>query len=338
MNTTGIQNYLSNVFHPVYTYDTTNSNFTPRLNVVNINTFSGNNVSVFRADVGDSGFNVYVGSNSGNPFTTVKDCRNVSAFGYGAGSNISNVSNSIYVGYYTGAGATSANNVISIGANAGGNGTSNIFLGTITGTSIGTGSNNIFLGHAIDVPSTSYQVRIGSSNKVPIAADISYTWVGLGGVTTPTDVTYARVDVSGGMRIQGSLGLNIQPGNRTLDVNGNFRVTDASGNILDFQSNGITRSTGGYVSIQSNISAGIGATVNVGTIKKGIFHISVVDQASSTNRAATLYFAWTTSNVTSMAATSNGDTSITTSSSNIQISNATSTKTYDYTITYFPLP
>jgi hypothetical protein len=42
--------------------------------------------------------------------------------------------------------------------------------------------------------------------------------------------------------------------------------------------------------------------------------------------------------VTSLASSSNGDTDITTSTTNIQISNVTTTKTYDYSITYFPLP
>lgn len=336
MNTTGIQNYLSNVFHPVYTYDTTNSNFIPKLNVVNINTFSGNSVSVFRADVGDAAYNVYVGSNSGNAFNVIQSCTNVSAFGYSAGNSISNDSNSVYLGYFAGANNSNTRDVISIGASAGGGGTgvSNIFIGS--GTKSTLGSSNIFLGHGIDLSAVSNQVRIGYGTQIPIAADLSRNWVGLGGIVSPTDLTYAKIDISGSTRIQGNLGINLQPGNRTLDVNGNFRAQDASGNALDF-SNGFTRSTGGYVSVQSNVSAVVGTTT-IGTIRRGILHISAVDRASSANRAAYIFFAWTTSNVTSLAASSNGDTNITTSSTNIQISNALTTKTYDYTITYFPLP
>lgn len=295
MNTTGIQNYLSNVFRPIVSY--TDSNFAVKMELSNIDTYSGNVVSVIRADVGDSVSNVYVGTLSGNSIVSTQSCSQVSAFGYAAGRGISNCSTSVYLG--TQAGETSSNNqgVISIGYQSGqaGTGVSNIFVGT--GTRAGTGSSNILLGHGIVLSNTSNQVRIGYGTKIPIAADLSRNWVGIGGITSP-----------------------IVPNGTTMDVSG------------------ITRSTGGYVSIQSNISAGIGATVNVGTIKKGIFHISAVDQSSSANRAATTYFAWTLSNVTSMSATSNGDTSITTSSTNIQISNATTTKTYDYTITYFPLP
>jgi hypothetical protein len=292
MNTTGIQNYLSNVFHPVYTFDPINSNFTPKLELSNIDTYSGNVASVFRVDVGDSNSNVYVGSNAGNAFDTLNSCSNVTAVGYGAASGISNVSNSVFVGWYAGANTTSTIDVISIGKSAGGNGSRNIYIGTSNGT---TGNNNILIGHYISPTAVSNQIRIGYSNQIPIAADLSRNWVGLGGVLTPIN------------------------GTGTLDVSGS------------------TRSTGGYVSIQSNISVGIGSQT-IGTIKKGIIHVSAIDASSSANRAAYTYFAWTTSNVSSMASTSNGDTDIVTSGTDIQISNTTTTKTYGYSITYFPLP
>ena len=98
MNTTGVQNYLSNVFRPIVEYNTTSSNFIPKLELSNIDTYSGNIVSVFRADVGDSNNNVYVGSNAGNSITNLNACSNVSAFGYGAGNAISNDLNSVYGG------------------------------------------------------------------------------------------------------------------------------------------------------------------------------------------------------------------------------------------------
>jgi hypothetical protein len=334
MSTSGIQNYLSNVFRPIYIYDQTNSNFTPKLELSNIDTYSGNTVSVFTAAVGDSNSNVYVGSNAGNPYNVLQACSNVTAVGFGAGSNISNVSNSVYLGFYAGAGATNANNVIAIGERAGGNGTSNIFIGTSNGRTIGAGSSNIFIGHGIDISSVSSQVRIGNATQIPIAADLSTNWVGLGGITTATDTTYSKVEISGSTWVQGNLGVNTQPGNRTLDVNGNFRSQDGFG-TLDF-SNGVTRSTGGFTSVQSNIAAGVGLTP-IGTIKKGIIHVSAVNQASSTNRAAYIFFAWTPSNVTTMTATSNGNTNIVTNSTNIQI-DSSSALTFDYSITYFPLP
>jgi hypothetical protein len=326
-STTGFQNLLVNVFRPVYTYDPLNPLFTPKLSISNIDTYSGNTISVFNAAVGDSASNVYVGSNAGNPYTSLQSCSNNTTIGYGAGANISNVSNSTYLGFNTGAGASNASNVIAIGANAGGAGISNIFLGNGTSS---TGSNNILIGHGINVGSSNYRFRVGSS----VYGDLSTNWIGIG-TSTPYD-TNDRLDVSGNMYLLGQIGVNITPGSRTLDVNGDFRAADASGNTLDFN-DGVTLSSGGFGSIQSNVSAAVGTTT-IGQIKKGIIHVSAVDRASSANRAAYIYFAWTTSNVTSLASSSNGDTDITTSTTNIQISNVTTTKTYDYSITYFPLP
>jgi hypothetical protein len=338
MNTTGIQNYLSNVFRPFVLYDTGTSNFTPKLEMSNIDTYSGNVVSVIRGDIGDSNSNVYVGLLSGNPIVDARACVGVSAFGYSAGSNISNCSNSVYLG--TEAGATSSNNqgVISIGyqAGKGGNGVSNIFIGT--GTRSTAGSSNIFLGHGIDLSSVSNQLRIGFGTSIPIAANLSTKWVGLNGLVTPLDVGNT-FDASGNVRIQGQLGINITPGGRTLDVNGNFRTADASANVLDF-SNGLTRSSGGFASIQSNVPVpGIPNDVIIGPIKKGIIHISVLDQASSANRAASIYFAYTTSNVTPISEVSNGTASINISNGDLKLDTTNvSPSTYDYSITYFPLP
>ncbi len=332
MNTTGVQNYLSNVFRPVYTYDTTNSNFTPRLELSNIDTYSGNTISVFTAAVGDSNSNVYVGSNAGNPFNITRACRNITALGFGAASNISNDSNSVYIGWYAGASGSNSLDVVSIGTNSGGNGSANIFLGTSTGT---VGQSNILIGHYITPSNVSNQVRIGYRNQIPIAADLSLNWVGLGGPLFPAFANN-KVDISGNAYINGQLGINTIPGGRTLDVNGNFRATDASTNVLEF-TGGLTRSTGGFGSIQSNIFF-TGGSLPIGQIKKGIIHVSAVDRVSSANRAAKTYFAWTTSNVTIMNDVSAGTANIVTSSTDIQITNSGSASTYDYNITYFPLP
>lgn len=333
MNTTGIQNYLSNVFHPIYTWDTIASNFTPKLEMSNIDTYSGNTITVFSASVSDSASNVYVGREAGNSYTTTRACINVTALGYGAANNISNDSNSVYIGWYAGASGSNSSNVISIGKSSGGNGTNNIFLGTSTGT---IGQSNILIGHFIAPSNVSNQIRIGYSNQIPIAADLSVNWVGLGGITSPTNLPLASIDISGSTRIQGNVGINIDPGTRTLDVNGNFRARDASLNILDF-SNGLTRSSLGYVSVQSNVVAGVGSTT-IAQLRRGIVQVSAVDQANSANRAAYIFFAYTNSNTSTLASNIGGDTDIAISSTNIQISNATSTKTYDYSVTYFPLP
>lgn len=334
MNTTGIQNYLSNVFRPIYTYDTTTFTFTPRLELSNIDVYSGNSVNVFTAAVGDSNSNVYVGKGAGNPFNTPQSCSNVTAIGFTAGGGISNDANSVYIGYNAGFNSSNAKDIIAIGSGAGrSGGLSNIFVGTNTGT---TGNSNIFLGHQISMSNVSNQIRIGYSNQIPIAADLSLNWVGLGGPLSPVDANN-KLDISGNTRIQGQLGINVAPGGRTLDVVGNFRVRDGLGNMLDFQSNGFTRSTGGFGSIQGSGLVPTGTTL-LGPIKKGIIHASVVDQASSANRAAYIYFAWTTSNVTTLAASSNGTTDIVISSTDIQISNSGASSTYDVNLTYFPMP
>ena len=341
MNTTGIQNYLSNVFTPIYFYDTTNSNFTPKLELTNIDTYSGNTVSVFRADVGDSASNVYVGKFAGNSFSNTQNCGFVTALGYGAASNISNDSNSVYIGWFAGKSGSNSLDVISIGTDSGkGNGSANIFLGTSTGT---VGQSNIFIGHYIAPGTVSNQIRIGYRNQIPIAADLSKSWVGLGGPLSPVD-TNNKLDISGNTRIQGNLGVNILPGGRTLDVNGNFRATDASGNILDFASNGLTQSTGGFNSSNGTISGTGSADTTIGTLKKGIVFVSVQDAANTTTHfASSMVYCSDPTNGTyvfdmSGSRVSSGDVTLNYNSSNIRFSNAGSTRNFLWSITYLPLP
>ena len=207
MNTVGIQNYLSNVFRPIYTFDTTTSNFTPKLELSNIDNYSGNTISVFTAAIGDSKSNVYVGSNAGNAFNITRNCSNVTALGYGAASNVSNVSNSVFLGWYAGASTSNTIDVISIGKRSGGNGSANILIGTNTGLS-NVGTCNILIGHYIDLSGASNQIRIGYSNQIPIAADLSKNWVGLGGYTAPVN-SNDKFDVSGNMYLLGNIGLNL---------------------------------------------------------------------------------------------------------------------------------
>lgn len=355
MSTAGIQNYLSNVFRPIYTFDTTTSNFVPRLELSNIDNYSGNTLSVFTAAVGDSNSNVYVGSNAGNPFNITRDCSNITALGYGAGSNISNDRNSVYIGWYAGSSGSNSRDVISIGTNSGGNGSANVFLGTGTGTS---GQSNIFIGHFIAPSNVSNQIRIGYSNQIPIAADLSKNWVGLGGYTSPVH-TNDKVDVSGNLYVLGNIGLNTEPGiETTLDVNGDFQSDDGeallrfrttgSNSVLSFSNytsgttevsvGGLTKSSGGFSSIQGSIAVP-GTATTIGTLKKGIVLISAVNQSNSADHASRMVLAYTTSNIVDVG--SNvfvNDASITFNTSNIQITDTTNTTTYDYSITYFPLP
>ena len=344
-STTNVQNLLVNVFRPVYRYEIppggSNSIFVPKLELSNIDTYSGNTVSVFTAAVGDSNNNVYVGSNAGNSYTTTRLVRNTTAIGFGAGSNISNVSNSTYLGYYAGQGAAGATSVVAIGANANGNGTSNVYVGTGTGGPgssniclgagiTGTGSSSILIGVNLAAGATDSLFKLGTNY---LTGNLATKWLGLG-TTTPYDPNN-RMDISGNLYVFGQQGINRVP-DRTLDVNGNFRATDSLGNILDF-SNGITSSTGGFASAQGT-TAVTGGVTTIGTLKKGVVLVSAVDIADSANRASRMLFAYTASAASDIGSNiAAGTTSITLSGSDIQITDATNA-TYTRSITYFPLP
>ena len=359
MNTTGVQNYLSNVFRPIYTYDTTTSNFTPRLEMSNIDTYSGNTISVFTAAIGDANNNVYVGSNAGNAYNFTRNCRNVTALGYGAGSNISNDLNSIYIGWYAGSSGSNTMDVISIGTNSGGNGSSNIFLGTGTGT---VGQSNVLIGHYIAPSNVSNQIRIGYRNQIPIAADLCTNWVGLGGYTAPVH-TNDKLDVSGDLFVLGNIGINTEPGvEATLDVNGDFQSDDGqallrfrttnsnsllslsnyTGGTSSLSVGGFTKSTTGFSSIQGSVSILNNSYSTIGTIVPGIINVSTAQDASTGNptahHASSILFAYTPTGVTKMFDISLGNIFITTSNSELRISNVSaSTNIYNYSITYFPL-
>jgi hypothetical protein len=338
MNTTGIQNYLSNVFRPIYTYDTTTSNFTPKLTMSNIYNYTGNTISVFTAAVGDSNSNVYVGSNAGNPYDITRNVFNVTALGYGAGSNISNDSNSVYIGWYAGSGGSNTANTISIGGNSGGAGSNNIFIGSHSGA---TGNNNIVFGHFVDLGSNSNQVRIGYSNQIPFAADLSKNWVGIGGALTPSYI-YNTLDVSGNAVFVGNVGINKEAGNRTLDVNGNFRVSDSATNILEF-SNGITRSYKGFNSDSSSVMLPFSSTTIIGTLRKGIIALTASD-ASGAYNSQMIYVDELTTPTVAVLCSNVGGTSppvFQYTTANIIISNtavAAGSVLYKWSITYFPSP
>lgn len=355
-STTGSQNLLVNVFRPVYTYAIPTGGstaiFTPKLEISNVDTVSANSLAVFTAAVGDSNSNVYVGSNAGNAYDLTKLCRNVTALGFGAGSNISNVSNSVYLGFNAGAAAATADSVIAIGANATGNGTSNIYIGTATGAA---GSNNIFIGHGIAPGTTSNTLRVGgllygdlASNRLGVGMSPAYeldvsgaarisTRVGIGMNPTVSPIAHA-LDVSGYTYVYGGLGINADPADYTLNLNGNF-VASEGGQTFSFSSNfdGVVQATAGYSSVRGTLAVSGGAST-IGTIKRGIIMISAVDTATDTNRACRTVFAYTTSNVSDIGSNiAVNNASITFSSSNIRITDATNA-TYDYSITYLPLP
>ena len=247
-STSGIQNLLVNVFRPVYNYEiptgASTPIFVPKLELSNIDNYSGNTISIFRVDVGDANNNVYVGSNAGNPYTTLKACRNVTAIGYGAGSNISNVSNSTFLGYYAGNNATGVTNTVAIGDNSSGNGNSNVRIGS---SNAGTGNGNVSIGAASTSSTYSNCVLLGpgitatQNNQFRIGSnyiwgDLGTIWLGVG-TSSPYDVNN-KLDVSGNAYFFGQVGINMVP-IRTLDVNGNFRSADAFGS-LDFNNGSFT--------------------------------------------------------------------------------------------------
>jgi hypothetical protein len=315
-STTNIQNLLVNVFRPVYTYDGATSNFIPKLTMSNINTYSGNVISVFNANIADSNFNVYIGSNAGNSFSSPGGCSNNTTLGYQAGYLISNVSNSIYLGYAAAAYTQDASGVIAIGVNSKGGGSNNIYIGNNTGT---TTSNvgNIFIGNNITAGATiSNSLRIGTNTHTLVSGVMTNNYVG---INLPTPAV--NFDVSGESLFRNKVGI---------------QYPDMNSVTKSLQVNGQTLSTGGYSSIQgSNTFTG---TVTIGELKRGIVLVSAVDTGNSANRAARNMFAFTTSNITNLGNDiSAGTAIITTSTSNIVLSNSGASSTYNWNITYFPI-
>jgi hypothetical protein len=346
--TTGSQNLLVNVVRPVYRYDSTATLFTPSITLSNVDTVSANALSVFTAAVGDASSNVYVGSNAGNLYTNIRASAFVTALGFNAGSNISNVSNSVLIGYNAGASAASASNNVIIGDNASGAGSSNVRIGSsVTGTGsrtivIGAGSGSsafsdtLVMGTGVTA-TQNYQFRLGSTF---LYGDLSTNWLGLG-VASPTDIN-TRLDVSGNVRLQGQVGVQMTP-ERSLDVNGSFRVNDGLGGFMDV-SGGLTLSTNGFGSLRGTLSNAAGdSTTPIGTLKKGAIVISAQNVTGIADYASSMIYCFDPTDGASgtsllSSAVQAGGVFVSVSTSNIEVSNATSTRTIAWSITYFPLP
>jgi hypothetical protein len=309
-STTGVQNLLVNVFRPYYTYE--DSLFTPKIEMSNIDVYTGNSIAVTNLSFGDAFQNVYVGSNTGNIATAPRGSSGNVAVGYSAASGISNTTNSIFIGIANGGATVGASNLISIGANnkvgtSSSNsvligatldvsgGSSNIVVGA--GTSM-SGSNNILIGNAITAGAVNSTFRIGSNY---LYGDISNKWLGVGVPTaSASDI---RMDVSGGAQI-----------------------------------------TGGLSSLRGTIvGAGSGSTTTIATLKKGVILVSAQDTASTAHyQTIQVWCPDPASGATTTAMTNvvqAGEVSILfPSSSNIQISNATTSRSIAWSVTYFPLP
>jgi hypothetical protein len=325
-----------------------------------------NLINASNAEIGDSNFNVYVGSNAGNAYNNTRGCFCNVAVGYDAGGGlISNVSNSIYIGAGAGAGSSNASNVIAIGRNAAGTGINNIFLGTSTGT---IGSSNILIGHGVAPSNVSNTFRIGT--RPLIAGDLSTGWVGFGGITNPTAVggiIPSQLDVSGYATIVGGLGINNDPTEASLNVNGNFQIEngdttftydfdntnsntlmrivkyDAACNDPKFISDGYTQSKTGFNSLHDTIVIDAGGESNIATLKKGTLLVNVQDTTDTiSNYAAKMVYCSDPTDGTyvfDMTDVSGGGApSISFSGSNIRVlNNVGSQVSYYWSVTYFPI-
>ena len=288
-STSNIQAYLTSVFRPVYTYTTATSNFTTELDISNVNTVTANLVECLRANVSDSNSNVFVGTLSGVNFLNLQACVSNTAVGYGAGGQMSNVSNVVAVGFNAAAGVTStsnstfvgknvgpgsiglsaclwldptggagagntSSNTIAIGASTGIVGSSNIWIGTNAGNA-NTGIGNITIGHSIPVTApTNYLLQVGVGSNVVIAGDMSQNAIAIG----KADATMQYIDGDG--RVPGLV----------LDVSGYARIANGLAIGMDpLQStldvNGTFRANDGYGSLSlDHDSAGNSRTFTSG--------------------------------------------------------------------------
>ena len=288
-STSNVQAYLTSVFRPVCTYTTATSNFTTQLNISNVNTVTANVVECLRADVSDSKRNVFVGTLSGVNFLNLQACVSNTAVGYGAGGQMSNVSNVVAVGFNTAAGVTStsnstfvgqnvgpgsiglsaclwldptggagagntSSNTIALGASTGIVGSSNIWIGTNAGNA-NTGVGNITIGHSIPVTApTNYLLQVGVGSNVVIAGDMSQNAIAIG----KADATMQYIDGDG--RVPGLV----------LDVSGYARIANGLAIGMDpLQStldvNGTFRANDGYGSLSlDHDSAGNSRTFTSG--------------------------------------------------------------------------
>lgn len=265
-STTNIQNLLVNVFRPIITYE--NGVFRPRLALSNVDSITANSVYLYNLRLGDPACNVYVGSNSGNFYTdtaSLKGSASNVAVGVASAFGLSNASNCVYIGYnaiQTVAG--SSNNVI-VGANTLGNGSSNIVLGA--NSRIVGGSSNILIGTGLDVStSTTNRFYLGNGmDNITLASDLSANNLG---INNPNPNSAFTLDVSGYTYIRGGLGINDDPRDYTLNVNGNFRVQNGYG-LMTFDTpstSGTYTSSGDTVITASSYTTGKKAVLDVAGI------------------------------------------------------------------------
>ena len=341
------QNLLSNIFKPVYVYDSVAKTFSSRLELLNIDKVSANQIYAFSGSIGDAFGNVYVGTNAGNSYANSLSNANVVAMGVNAGQSSSNCSNSVFIGYNTGAGSIGSSNTIAIGANTLASGAGNIYIGANTGSASGT--SNIFIGQGlVSTASVSNTLLIGGGSNCVIGATMgSSPLVGIGS----SNAQYT-LDVNGYARIgglssnpNGGLGINTNPVDYTLNVNGDMQVSDGYGTLrftADASSNSVTTIdvTGSYagaiatLQVTGGFFSARGTTSGASTIplKKGMFMVSAFSNTGSNT---------TRQGYVGVAANSTDHTTVSSSGGGLLTSNATYlavASNTTWTVTYFPSP
>ena len=371
-STSNVQNLLTNVFRPTFVFDTINGVYQSKLELTNIDSVSANIVYGFTAAFGDANGNLYIGIGSGNAYSILASSSNSNDtfVGTGAGGSTSNVRNSVFLGYRSGFGAILASNSISIGANTLNGGNSNIYIGC--GTGIQSGSNNIFLGPGVTNGgiAVSNLLMIGSGSNTSIVGDLSSNRVGINLSSLPATTPDLKLDVNGFTRIgtnaNGGLGINTLPGYYALDVNGGFRVSDGYG-VLTFTNSGSNcvtsisntaaysgsnststatlQVTGGFFSTQGIVGVPGNTSISIGKLKIG--NILICARSSGSKYTSVMWLCTSLAvGVTpaTIVLMTNGASSANTAltydgNNNITIDNTdSSSATFTYSITYFPLP
>ena len=282
-SSSNVQSYLTNVFRPVYTYDSVNGFFQPSLELSNVDNLTANTITAFTAAINDSNLNVYIGSGAGNPYNIPQNCSGNIGIGYSALNGISNVSNTIAIGVSAGQGLTNNNGNILIGTNVAQVGNLNTIIGDNAGGNSGngntligagataTGDSNIILGSGSINLTGSNQFVLGINNT--IRADLSSNLVG---INQPTPAW--TLDVNGYTHICNALGINASPLDHTLNLNGDFYASDGYG-TLSFGSNvlnisGLIVGRNGYTTIAGSTFIAAGDSQAICDYRPGVFDLN----------------------------------------------------------------
>jgi hypothetical protein len=216
---------------------------------------------------------VVIGGNAGGLdvlSNSVANIYNSVLIGTSNSRGLSNVSNTISIGG-NGGGGGSSNVFIGTSNGIGAAGSSNLVIGCGSGSNM-TGTRNVVIGTTVypanlpaysDINGTTYTVPtdmsnkffLGSGSNVLAAGDFSKGVLVIGSTNTnswsykkdyPTQtIANISLDVYNYARFQNGISIGRDPGEYTLDVNGQFRVSDGVGQIKT-----TTVATNSYLDIQ----------------------------------------------------------------------------------------